>query len=132
VWKGTALAQLAVRAPAAERQRRLNEARSFLAQANRLDVDGILPLIAFYASFDFAGEQTPDNAVDALAKVVHSSPAAPRSRLKLGKEFIERDLEDAARSTLLPVANGAFETPEQSAAAALLPKARAEPGSLEN
>jgi hypothetical protein len=64
--------------------------------------------------------------------VVHSSPAAPSSRLKLGKEFIERDLEDAARSTLLPVANGAFETPEQSAAAALLPKARAEPGSLEN
>jgi hypothetical protein len=125
VWKGTALAQLAVRAPAAERQRRLKEARGFIAQANRLDVDGILPLIAFYGSFDFAGAQAPDNAVDALGKVVDSSPAAPSSRLKLGAEFIQRDLEDAARSTLLPVANGAFETPEQPAAAALLPKVRA-------
>src|SRR5688572_11396282 len=37
VWKGSALAQLAVRAPASERQRRLNEARKFIAQANRLD-----------------------------------------------------------------------------------------------
>ena len=127
VWKGTALAQLAVRAPAAERQRRLNEARKFIAQANRLDVDGILPLIAFYGSFDFAGAPAPDNAVDALAKVVDSSPAAPGSRLKLGEEFIQRGLDDAARSTLLPVAKGAFETPEQPAAAALLPKA--EPGS---
>jgi hypothetical protein len=129
VWKGTALAQLAVRAPAAERQRRLKDARRFIAQANRLEVDGILPLIAFYGSFAFAGSQAPDNAVDALAKVVHSSPAAPAPRLKLGEEFIKRDLEDAARGTLLPVAKGAFETPEQPAAAALLPKARAEPGS---
>jgi hypothetical protein len=129
VWKGTALAQLAVRAPVAERQRRLNHARSFISQANRLDVEGILPLIAFYGSFAYVAEQAPDNAVDALAKVVHSSPAAPSSRLKLGQEFLERDLEDAARSTLLPVAKGAFETPEQPAAAALLPQAKAEPGS---
>ena len=130
VWKGTALAQLAVRAPAAERQRRLNEARSFIVQANRLDKEGILPLIAFYNSFAVEGGQAPDMAVEGLAKVVDSSPAAPSPRLKLGEEFIKRDLKDAARNTLLPVANGAFETPEQPAAAALLPKARAtEPGS---
>ena len=65
----------------------------------------------------------------AQLEVVHSSPAAPSPGLKLGEEFIERDFEDAARETLLPVANGPFETPEQPAAAALLPKARAEPGS---
>jgi hypothetical protein len=121
VWKGTALAQLAARAPAAERQRRLKEARSTIAQANRLNVEGILPLIAFYNSFAFAGEQAPDNAVEALSKVVDSSPAAPSPRLKLGEELIERDLEEAARNTLLPVANGPFQTPEQPAAAALLP-----------
>jgi hypothetical protein len=130
VWKGTALAQLAARAPAAERQRRLKDARSFIVQANRLDKEGILPLIAFYNSFAVAGEQAQDMAVEGLAKVVHSSPAAPGPRLKLGEEFIKRDLEDAARTTLLPVANGAFETPEQPAAAALLPEARVtEPGS---
>jgi hypothetical protein len=130
VWKGTALAQLAVRAPAAERLRRLKEARSFIVQANRLDKEGILPLIAFYNSFAVAGEQAQDMAVEGVAKVVHSSPAAPSPRLKLGEELIKLDRKDAARTTLLPVAKGAFQTPEQPAAAALLPNARAtEPGS---
>ena len=99
-------------------------------QANRLDKEGILPLIAYYNSFAVAGEQAPDMAVEGLFKIVDSSPAAPSPRLKLGEELIERDLEDAARETLLPVAMGPFETPEQPAAAALLPEARAtEPGS---
>jgi tetratricopeptide (TPR) repeat protein len=120
VWKGTALTQLAARAPAAERQRRLKEARKVIAQVNRRDPDGILPLIAFYNSFAVAAEQAPDNAVEALAKVVQSTPAAPGSRLKLGEEFVKRDLDEAARDTLLPVARGAFETPEKPAAAALL------------
>jgi hypothetical protein len=124
VWKGTALAQLAMRAPAAERPRRLKEARSYIVRANRLDKEGILPLIAYYNSFAVAGEQVPDLAVDGLSKVVQSSPAAPSSRLKLGEEFIKRDLKDAARDTLLPVAKGPFETPEQPEAAALLPKAK--------
>ncbi len=129
VWKGTALAQLAVRAPAAERQRRLKEARRFIAQANRLDPEGILPVIAYYKSFAVAGGKVPDLAVEGLAKVVASSPAAPTPRLKLGEELIRRDFTDAARDTLLPVAKGAFETPEQPAAAALLPEVRAEPAS---
>jgi tetratricopeptide (TPR) repeat protein len=130
VWKGTALVQLAARALAADRQRRLKEARSFIVQANRLDKEGILPLIAFYNSFAVAGGQAEDMAVEGLAKVVHSSPAAPSPRLKLGEEFIKRDFKDAARNMLLPVAKGPFETPEQPAAAALLPEARAtEPGS---
>jgi hypothetical protein len=125
VWKGTALAQLAARAPAAERQRRLKEARNFIVQANSLDKEGILPLIAFYNSFAVAGGQAPDMAVEGLAKVVSSSPAAPSPRLKLGEEFIKRNLEDAARSTLLPVAKGPFDTPEKPAATALLPETRA-------
>jgi hypothetical protein len=130
VWKGMALAQLAVRAPTTERPRRLKDARSFIVKANRLDPEGILPLIAYYNSFATAGGQASNMAVEGLAKVVHSSPAAPSSRLKLGEEFIKRDLKDAARDMLLPVAKGPFATPEQPAAAALLPKARAaEPGS---
>ena len=129
VWKGTALAQLAARAPAAERQRRLSEARRFIVQANRQNQEGILPLVAYYNSFAVAGEQAPDIAVDGLFMIVDSSPAAPSPRLKLGEELIERDLADEARKTLLPVAMGPFETPEQPAAAALLPKAAGtEPG----
>jgi hypothetical protein len=125
VWKGTALTQLATHAPAAERRNRLRQARRFIVQANRQDPEGILPLIAYYNSFAVAGEQAPDVAVDGLFKIVDSSPAAPSPRLKLGEELIERDLEDAARETLLPVAKGPFETPEQPAAAALLSEAGA-------
>jgi hypothetical protein len=69
-------------------------------------------------------------AVEGLAKVVHSSPAAPSPRLKLGEEFIKRDLQDAARNTLLPVANGPFKTPEQPAAAALLDSNKSGGGSI--
>jgi hypothetical protein len=123
VWKGTALTQLAMRAPAAEQRRRLKEARSFIVKANRVDPEGILPLIAFYNSSAVGGAQASDNAVEALSKVVDSSPAAPTPRLKLGEELIRRDLKDEARKTLLPVAKGPFDTPEQPAAAALLPKA---------
>jgi len=129
VWKGTALTQLAARAPAAERQRRLKEARRFIVQANRADQEGILPLIAYYNSFAAAGERAPDVAVDGLFMIVDSSPAAPSPRLELGEELIERDLTDEARKTLLPVAKGPFETPEQPAAAALLREGGAtEPG----
>jgi hypothetical protein len=129
IWKGTALVQLADRAPAAERKQRLKDARRFILRANRMDSTGILPLIAYYNSFAIAGEESPDMAVEGLAKVVQSSPAAPSPRLRLGEEFIKRDLEDAARNTLLPVAKGAFETPEQPTAAALLPTAKAaQPG----
>jgi hypothetical protein len=123
IWKGTALTQLAMQAPARERRRRLGEARRFIVQANRQDPEGILPLIAYYNSFAVAGGQAPDIAVEGLANVVYSSPAAPGPRLKLGEELVERDLGDEARKTLLPVAKGPFETPEQPAAAALLERA---------
>jgi hypothetical protein len=122
VWKGTALAGLAGRAPAGERPLRLEEARRFIARANRLDPDGILPLIAYYNSFAVAGAQASDLAVGGLYKVVQSSPAAPGPRLRLGKELIVRDFKDDARATLLPVAHGPFATPEQPTAAALLPE----------
>jgi tetratricopeptide (TPR) repeat protein len=118
--KGTALVQLAVQAPADERKRRLKDARSFIVKANRMDPVGILPLIAYYNSFEEAGQKAPDVAVDGLFKIVASAPAAPGPRLKLGEELVERDLEAEARKTLLPVAKGPFETPEQPAAAALL------------
>jgi tetratricopeptide (TPR) repeat protein len=122
VWKGTALTQLAAQAPAAERRNRLEEARGFIVKANRLDPEGVLPLIAYYDSFAAAGDRATDAAVGGLYKVVQSAPAAPRPRLKLGRELVGRNLDAEARATLLPVARGPFATPEQPAAAALLPK----------
>lgn len=125
VWKGTALTQLAMRAPANERRQRLDEARGFIVKANRQDPDGILPLIAYYDSFATAGDRATDVAVGGLYKVVQAAPAAPGPRLKLAGELIARDIDDEARATLLPVAKGPFDTPERPAAAALLPTAGA-------
>lgn len=120
VWKGTALTQLAMRAPAADRKQRLAEARGFIVRANRLDRQAILPLIAYQDSFAVAGEPASEAAVGGLYKVMQAAPAAPAPRLRLGRELIARDLDADAVSTLLPVAKGAFDTPEQPAAAALL------------
>jgi hypothetical protein len=129
VWKGTALTQLAMRAPAAERRQRLAEARRFIVRANRLDPESSLALIAYHDSFATAAEQAPDVAVEGLYKIVQSAPAAPGPRLKLGEELIARDLRSEARKMLLPVAKGAFSTPEQPVAAALLsPTGATEPG----
>lgn len=122
VWKGTALAQLAARTPAADRRQSLEDARRVLVKANHLDPEGILPLIAYYDSFGVAGEAAPDRAVEGLSKVVHAVPAAASPRVKLGAELVARDLGEEARTTLLPVAQGPFDTPERPAAAALLPK----------
>jgi|HigsolmetaAR203D_1030402.scaffolds.fasta_scaffold06199_4 hypothetical protein len=125
VWKGTALAQLAVRGPATERENRLKEARQLIVQANRMDPQDILPIIAYHQTFVIADEPTPDIAMEGMAKVVVSAPASPTSRLKLGQELIKRDLKDATRITLLPVAKGPFNTPEQPTADLLLKEAMA-------
>ena len=118
--EGVALTRLEMRAPTAERKQRLAEARSFIVRANRLDPQAILPLIAYQDSFAVAGEPASEAAVGGLYKVVQAAPAAPAPRLPLGRELIARDLDADAVSTLLPVAKGAFDTPEQPAAAALL------------
>ncbi|MHA6719183.1 hypothetical protein ACX40Y_06980 [Sphingomonas sp. RS6] len=122
VWKGTATTQLAARTPGAEGRRQAAAGRRLIVRANRLDPESSLPLIAYHDSFAAVGEPASDAAVEGLIKVVGASPAAPTTRLKLGEELVRRELEFEARKTLLPVAKGPFESPEQPAAAALLPK----------
>jgi len=124
VWKGSAMVQLAAAAPPAERPARLKEARAIIARANRANPDGILPLIAYYNSFAVAGEAASDAAVDGLFKTMESSPAAPKPRVQLGGELVKRDLDLEARRVLLPVAHGAFETPEKPEAEVMLRNAR--------
>jgi hypothetical protein len=123
VWKGVALVQLAARAPESERAARVNEARAIIATANHADPDAILPLIAYSNSYAAVGEPAPDIVVDALYKIMDSSPAAPKSRLLLGEELVRRDLKDEAREILLPVAKGPFHSPEEPRAIELLQQA---------
>lgn len=119
-WKGSALLAQALAAPAAERRAKLKTARAEIARANRADPDNPLPLLAYYRSFAEAGEAPPDIAIEGLMKVVDTVPAAPGPRLLLGEALVRRGNSAAARRALLPVANGAYETPERIRAQALL------------
>ncbi len=119
-WKGAGQVQVALAGPAAERAAGLKEARRTIARANRADTESPLPLLAYYRSFADAGEPVPDVAIEGLAKAVDIVPAAPGPRLLLGEALARRGETVAARRALLPVANGAYDTPEGARARALL------------
>lgn len=119
-WKGDALARLAILTPAAQRQPKLDAARSTIIEANHLDTESVLPLLAYYRSYADAGEPVPDAAVDGVAKSLDEVPSAPTTRLMLGTALVgESDQADAWR-ILLPVADGAFNPPEKPQARQLL------------
>ena len=119
-WKGIALSQAALAGPAAERAGRLRTARSFIVRANRADPEAVLPLLAYHRSFEAAGQRAPDVAVDGVQKALDAVPSAPASRLTLGSALAERSQAQAARRTLLPLANGPYEAPEKPKARAIL------------
>ncbi len=119
-WKGVALTQQAIAAPASARKNKLRVARAAIARANRADTEAVLPLLAYYRSFADAGETAPDVAVDGLAKAVALVPSAPTTRLLLGSELARRGEADAARKTLRPVADGPYDSPERAKARAVL------------
>ena len=119
-WKGTGQVQQALAGPAAERARRLKAARATIARANRADTESPIPLLAYYRSFADAGETPPDLAIIGLAKAVDAVPAAPGPRLMLGEALARRGDAAAARRALIPIANGAYDSPEAAKARALL------------
>jgi hypothetical protein len=119
-WKGYGLALQAVQAPAASRASLLGEARATIAQANHLDTESVLPLLAYYRSYALAGEPAPDVAVDGLAKSLDAVPSAPSTRLMLGSALVRNADPIDARRILLPLADGPFDPPEKARAQQLL------------
>lgn len=119
-WRGIALAQQAIAGPASERKAGLRAARAAIARANRADTEAVLPLLAYYRTFAEAGETPPALAVDGVAKAVAVVPNAPASRLMHGEGLIAHGEAKEARRTLLPVAKGAYQSPERAKAEALL------------
>lgn len=119
-WKGIALTQLATGHAGPERDTMLRNARSAIAQANRADTNAVLPLLAYYRLFSNQSGPAPALAVDALAGAMARVPNAPATRVALGDELATRGAEDQARRTLLPVAAGAWSSPEQEKARELL------------
>lgn len=120
LWKGVALSQLAIAGPASERRAKLREARGWIARANRADTEAVLPLIAYFRSFADAGEPVPDVALQGLMKALDIVPSSPATRLLLGEELARRGDIKGTRRALLPIAAGAYDSPERARAKAIL------------
>lgn len=127
-WRGAALAQQAAALPLSERATALAEARRSIAAANRLDLEAVEPLLAYYRSFAVAGEAPSVAAIDGLQKAMAAVPDAPATRLALAAALADRGETGAARIVVLPVAKGAYDSPERPAARALLARIAAPPG----
>jgi len=120
VWKANAMVlQAASLAPPA-RTARLTEARQLIVKANQTDPDAVGPLLAFFDSFARTGEQPSENAILALQTALDAAPAAPETRLELAQALVQSGQGASARSVILPVAAGAYDSPERPAAQTLL------------
>lgn len=126
-WRGVALTDQAVAAPAAERTARLALARTAIERAIALDGAAPLPLIAWFESFTKAGERVPDAAMLGMAKVIRSVPAAPAPRLYLAEELLRQGKRDLAQRVAHMVLHGPYDSPEKTAAAALFSTTAATP-----
>jgi hypothetical protein len=112
-WKGVALAGEAAAGPADQRAAKMKVARGFLVRSNRADTEAVVPLIGYYRSFADVGEAVPDPAFAGLMKAADGVPAAPSTRLLVGTELARRGDARAAKQTLRPVVDGAWESPEK-------------------
>lgn len=126
-WKGMAMALAAAQGPADGRAAAMAAARRVIAAANHRDPEAVAPLLAYHDSFTAAGEAAPTAAIDGLQKAMEDVPAAPTTRLQLATALAARDRTDAARVVILPVAAGAYDSPERPASRALLDRLGAAP-----
>ena len=119
-WRAVAEVDLAIGRPGHMVSARLEQARRDIRRAQAIDAGAPLPHLAYYRSFEQAGEPAPPDAIAGLAAVIQAVPAAPAPRLYLGRELLRHGNADLARRVLNPVAYGAYDTPEKTAAIALL------------
>ena len=124
-WKGLGMVRQAASASPAERGPMLASARALIVKANQIDQDAVGPLLAYYASFAETGEKPTTAAIDGLAKAVDEVPSAPRTRLDLAAALIDQGLAEVAKPVILPVATGAYDSPEKPAAQVLLKRIEA-------
>ena len=120
MWKGYAMVHQAASQPPELRATTLASARDLIIRANHVDHDAVGPLMAYYASFADLGETPSASAVDGLQKAMQEVPAAPETRLLLAAALAKGGNYDVARPVIMPVAAGAYDTPEKPAAKALL------------
>jgi len=119
-WNGAGALETALAAPAETRGPALGAARREIVRANRADSEATVPLIAYYTSYADAGEPAPPPALAGLLKADDSVPASPAIALRVGEALAARGDAEGARRALLPVAAGAYASPERDRARAAL------------
>ena len=122
-WVGMARAMQAASETEPARSATLAEARKAIAAANRLDTRAVVPLLAYYRSFALAGQAAPDNAIDGLQAALAEVPNAPSNRLDLAEALAAKGGIIVARRIAMPVAKGAYDSPERARAEALVARA---------
>ncbi|MBW8744130.1 MAG: hypothetical protein JF628_07260 [Sphingomonas sp.] len=120
VWKANAMVLQAAALAPSERKPLLAEARQLIVKANQTDHDAIGPLLAYFDSFARTGEAPSVNAILALQTALDEAPASPETRLELAQALAQGGQGAMARSVILPVAVGAYDSPERPVARTLL------------
>ncbi len=119
-WKGQAMLARAQAAGDEITPALLREARVLIARANRLNPEDQVPLIAYFRSFELAGQPPSANAIDGLYKATRLVPQADDLRMTLAMALIgKRDLP-MARRTLRPLALAAHRSAQQDYALQLV------------
>jgi len=120
VWEANAMVLQSASLVPAARAAMLANARALILKANHADHDAVGPLLAYYDSFAKTGETPTENALLALAAALDRAPSAPETRLDLARALVQTGAGAEARSIILPVAAGAYDSPERPAARTLL------------
>ena len=120
VWKANAMVLQSVSLAPPARAAMLAEARRLIIKANQIDHDAIGSLLAYYDSFAKTGEAPSPTAILALQEALDQAPSAPETRLELARALVQSGQGAIARTVILPVAVGAYDSPERPAAQKLL------------
>lgn len=112
--------------PAGERSKKAAEARQIATKANRLDNNDPLPLLAYYQSFNLAGETPSRQAVLGLERAQATLPDNDAIRLLLVEQYAREKKFAQAMATLMPLANSPHESPQRASARERMTRLRSE------
>jgi tetratricopeptide (TPR) repeat protein len=102
--------------PAAQKAPILEQARAMAANANHLDTQDPLPLLAYYETFHEAGEAAPAVAVEGLRQVVSTDPRDTVPRELLVDELASERQWAEAIGWLAPLASDPHDSPVRDSA----------------
>lgn len=98
------------------RRQMIAKARAMAVKANRANPDDPRPLLAYYQSFNLAGEAAPKAAIDGLMQAVSLLPREGAPRQLLVDQLARDRRFDEAMAWLMPVANSTHRSPRREKA----------------